>query len=306
MSEYDEAPARGVPWPVIWVLLGCAVLAAGALLVPQVAPGLSRIALIGGGAVAGVVLWLLALAGGLRRAPLFTMIGSLVLLAGGGALAGMGAARTGHAGTTVDASTFAELGTNPDGTVILPSQPARGAISAAYVAAVRADAAAAKDYGAKLAALNIGVLNSPYLLMQAPGILAKCGEIDALDGAAVAASAQRAERESALVKGAEESGLPDDIRRGIAMIAAPLPEPDPLLAQERESLKATGELCRLLAKRGWSNAGGYFGFASAADRTAFDAIGQRRLTIEGERGKVQKARKAKIEEGRELVRGALS
>jgi nucleotide-binding universal stress UspA family protein len=55
--------------------------------------------------------------------------GMAALLIGSGALAGLNASRIGHADTSRDASMFAELELNPDGSPILPSNPTRGPIS---------------------------------------------------------------------------------------------------------------------------------------------------------------------------------
>lgn len=309
MTDTDplDAPHRTRPLPLVPVLLGVAVLAAAALILPSFAPPLPRMTLVGAGAAVGIVFWLLALAAGLRRGPGWWTAASLALLVAAGALAGLNAARITHAGGSHDASTFAELGLTPEATPILPSNPARGPISSAYVELVRADEAAARDQSAQLSKLNLGALNSPYLLDQAPAILRDCSAIGALATAAEQAGKQRAERIAALSATIEAARLSAEVKQGIATLATP---PDgateALIAQDRELWQATQSLCELLARRGWSNANGYFGFANPADKATFDALNQRRLKVEAERKRIRDATKARFEAGREQVRAALS
>jgi hypothetical protein len=310
MSEsetVDPALRPGRPLPLIAVLLGLAMLASAALILPRVAPPLPLTTLVGAGAAAGLLFWLLALAAGLRRGPGWWTAASLALLIGGGALAGLNASRIGHAGTAADASTFAELELNPDATPILPSNPGRGAISTAYAALVRADERAVKVQNAEIAKFNLGTLNSPYLLSQAPAILSNCPSIGALASAAEKAGADRATRVAALARATQTANLADDVKQAIVLIVTP-PEgaAEALLKQEREMWQATQSLCQLLAKRGWSNANGYFGFGSATDKAAFDALNQRRLAVEGERKRIRDGIRKRFEDGREKVRAALS
>lgn len=304
----DVAPPRARPLPLIAVLLGVAVLAAAALILPEVAPPLPRASLIGAGAAAGLVFWLLAFAiGGLRRGPLWWIAAALALLIGSGALAGLNAARIGHAGTAADASTFAELELNPDGTPILPSSPVRGPISTGYVELVRADEAAVKARSAALAKLDLGTLNSPYLLARSPAILRDCTAIGTLEPAARQAGEARARRLTALEERVAAANLDDAVERGIVQIASVPPgAAEASLRQEAELWQATQSLCELLAKRSWSNANGYFGFANSADQAAFDALNQRRLAVEAEKKRIRDAIKARLETGREQVRAALS
>jgi hypothetical protein len=306
-DDVDPALRRGRALPLLGVLLGGAVLATMPLIVPRVAPALPVMTLVGAGAAAGFVFWLLALLTGLRRGPGWWIAASLALLVAGGALAGYNAARIGHADGAADASTFAEVKLNPDATPILPSNPARGPVSTAYVEMVRADERDAKLQGERVAKLNPGVLNTPYTLTQAPGILRDCGAIDALGAAASDASARRQAREAALARQIASAQLDAAIRDGIAEMAA-LPDgaAQALLDHERAGWAATRELCELLAKRSWSNANGLFGFASRADKAAFDALNQRRVAIETERKQVRDRIKARFEAGRDKVRAALS
>ncbi len=306
MTGPDAAQARR-PLPLVGVLLGVAILAAAALILPRFAPPLPLATLAGAGAAAGLVFWLLTLAGGLRRGPGWWVAASLLLLIGAGALAGLNAARIGHAGSSADASTFAELELNPDATPILPSNPGRGAISSRYAELVRADERTNKDRDARIAKLNLGTLNSPYLLSQAPAILRDCPSIGALETAARAAAADRAARVTALNHAVTSANFADDVKQGIATIVTP---PDgaaeALLKQDGEMWQATQQLCELLAKRGWSNANGYFSFANGTDKAAFDALNKRRLAVEEARKRIRDGIRTRFEAGRETVRTALS
>ncbi|ODP37644.1 hypothetical protein [Sphingomonas turrisvirgatae] len=301
------APHRGPPLPLLGPLIGVAILSAAAIAVPRFAPPLSLGLLVGAGVAAGLVFWLVALATGLRRGPAWWTAASLALLLTAGALAGLNSARIARADTSVDASTFAELKLNPDGTAILPSSPARGPISAAYVELVRADEAAAKAWSAQVAKLNTGVLNSPYMLNQAPEILRDCAAIGTLESAARQASNARAARVARLEQAMAAATLPDPVKQGITMIVTPpAGATDALLRQEGEMWQATQALCELLAKRSWSNANGFFGFATGADKAAFDALNQRRVAVEAERKRIRDGITVRFEEGREKVRAALS
>jgi hypothetical protein len=306
-DDLDPALRRGPALPLLGVLLGGAILAAMPLIVPRIAPALPAGTLVGAGAAAGFVFWLIALLTGLRRGPGWWIAGSLALLVAGGALAGYNAARIGHADGAADASTFAEVKLNPDATPILPSSPARGPISAAYVELVRADERDAKLHAERVAKLNPGVLNTPYTLAQAPGILRDCAAIESLSAAASDAAAARAAREAALLKLIRSAQLDAALGDGIAEMAS-LPDgaAQALLAHERDGWQATRALCDLLAKRSWTNANGFFGFASGADKAAFDALNQRRVAIETGRKQVRDSIKARFEAGRDKVRVALS
>ncbi len=305
-GEADDSAGRGRPLPLIAVLIGGAVLAIGAVATPYfIAPPLTTLAI--GGALTGVALWIAALIAGLRSGPLWWIIISLALLVGGGALAGFGAFRIANADNAADASSFAELEFAPNGDVLLPSNPARGQASAAFAEAVRAGERDGKAYAARLSQLGVGVLNSPHLLAQAPGLLADCGSIGALEAQAAATAERQTTRLTTLGETIEAASLSPQIKGGVAAIVeAQAGATTALLTQERAMLAATQALCNLLARRSWSNDGGYFGFAGTADRAAFDAITQRRLAIEGERKRIRDAMKAQGEAGRDLVRDMLS
>lgn len=306
MSD-DGVTAHGRPLPLMAVLCGGAVLAAVPLIVPRVAPALPVGTLIISGVIVGLGFWLIALFTGLRRGPGWWTAASGALLIAGGALAGYNAGRIGHADSAADASTFAELKLNPDGTPLLPSAPARGPVSAAYVELVRGDERAAKAQADRVAKLNPGVLNSPYTLSQAPGILADCQAIDALAARAPDAEAAHVLEVAALAQAIDTSKLESTLRQGITEMAIVADGDAAALSKhERDSWQATRDLCVLLAKRGWTNANGFFGFASSADKAAFDSINQRRVEIEGEREATRDRIRTRFEAGREKVRAALS
>lgn len=298
---------RARPLPLVPVLSGVAVLAAGALLLPRFMPPVPLGTLVAAGAAAGLLFWLIALAAGLRNGPGWWTGASLALLVAGGALAGLNASRITHAGTAADASTFAELELTPEVTPILPRNPARGAISTAYAELVRADERDAREQSEQVGKLNLGTLNSPHLLTQAPAILSDCASIGTLETAAAKASIDRAARVAALERAITAATLSDDVEQGLAlMVTRPQGATYALLDQEREMWRATQALCQLLAKRSWSNANGYFAFPVPADKAAFDSLNQRRVAVEGERKRLRDQIRARFEQGREKVRAALS
>jgi hypothetical protein len=81
---------------------------------------------------------------------------------------------------------------------------------------------------------------------------------------------------------------------------------DPLTANRLAMLDATGELCRLLARRGWFNQGGSFGFHSGADDARFRALTAQRLRIAGEAAQIERTVRDRMAAGREMVRDVLS
>lgn len=231
----------------------------------------------------------------------------MAFLVGGGALAGVGAHRISHAGTATDASSFAELEANPNGTPMLPRNPVRGPVSTSYVEVVRANEREAMEYASQMSQLNLGTLNSPYLLAQSPVLLRDCSAIPKLAAVSASLDSRRQARSNILLGKIEAAELPSEIRTGIGAIAAAdrfvIEEWGP---QEQTMLSATHALCTLLAKRSWSNDRGYFGFRNAADRTSFDAINARRRAVESERTRIRNQWKLRFEEGRDRVRQALS
>jgi hypothetical protein len=292
--------------PLIATLAGGALLVLAALLGPRFTSPLPLPALLIGGAAGALILWLIGFLVTTRRASLIWKLGSLVLLIG----AGLGAALIAHSQfqtiSRADASSFAEIELASDGSVKLPAGiAARGPVSRLYAEAVQADAAEARAFTDALAKFGAASLNSPYLLQQNPRPIQDCAAIDNVGALAVAQSAKKMARRAALGRAIGSASLPVSAKQGIAQIVGDA-KTDALLANRQAMLDATAELCKLLARKSWVNANGYFGFTSGADGAAFKAIQAKRQTLAADADAIDTAAKARILAGREQVRNALS
>ncbi|QIG78921.1 hypothetical protein [Stakelama tenebrarum] len=310
-AEYEEEiHGGGVPAPVLGILVGLALIVVVALIAPQILPPLPQAYLFGGGAVLGLVVWAIAAAVTMRSAGALWIVASLVLLVGGGVLGSLNIARLHNAGGTHDASTFAEIEVGPDGRPQLPPEAdKRGPISQAYVEAFNAARDDRQALDDAMAEMNLGALNSPYLLEQTPEILGRCEEIAAIKERADTNSERRAERTGALAEMVASSELPEKIQQGITMMIAPVGkpgEPDPALEQQQALLDGTQQLCELLAKRSWRNEAAYFGFTNGADRRRFEEINEARQAAAKDIAALERQATTRLTEGREMVREALS
>lgn len=312
MEDVEEATrAARYGHPVIATLAGAAILILGALLLPRFAGQSPLGMLLGIGAGAALLLWGIGFAVTTRHAPLAWKLGSLAALAA----AGLGGSLIAHGQyetiARADASSFAEVEFGPGGTAQLPAgAAARGPLSKLFAASVAADAQAQREFGAALGKLGAGALTSPYLLAQDPRALGQCDAIAGLTAMAKEQAAGRDQRGKALADTLAAAKLPASAKQGIADMARARQGgsagEDPPLANQLAMADATAALCRLLAKRGWFNQGGYFGFRSTADAAAFRALAQRRMTLAGEAERFDRAARDRMTAGRELVRDALS
>ncbi|RYE85873.1 MAG: hypothetical protein EOO78_37835 [Oxalobacteraceae bacterium] len=71
-------------------------------------------------------------------------------------------------------------------------------------------------------------------------------------------------------------------------------------------MQATAELCALLAKRGWYNANGYFGFDSGGDMTRYKALQAKRASLASEAEQLDKDAVARMKAAQEKVQAELS
>lgn len=310
MTDFDDAEmlAHGPhDHPAIATLAGCAVLVLAVILVPRLVPEQPLAAMLAGGAALGATLWLIGLVATIRLSSWGWKLGSLAILAGAGAAAGYIAHGQYQARARIDASSFAEVEFGPGGAPVVPGDAAaRGPVSRLFAASMRANAQERRDYDGALGKLGLGNLTSPYLLEQDPAALGKCAAIDGVKPMAQEHSRLRAERQAALDRAIVSSSLPADTREGIAMMAAAPGNSDAVLANQLAMLDATRELCTLLAARGWYNQGGVFGFRSGGDMARFDALAARRRTLASEAEQIDRAAAARMKQGQELVRAALS
>jgi len=305
-DEYDAGMHGPHDHPVIATLAGCAMLVAAAVLAPNLLPAQPQTILIGAGVGAGFVLWLVGFVITTRLSNLGWKAGSLLILLAVGALSGFLIHRQYEAGVRLDPSSFAEMEFGPQGAPILPKDAAsRGPVSRLFAASVLADAGERRDYDAALAKFGVGNLSSPYLLTQNPQTIAKCGDLDSIKALANANAAKRAER-TAGIRGALESASIDmPMKDAIRAIAVPA-EGDALRANQLGFLDATAELCAMLAKRGWSNADGYFSFNSGGDAARYKALQAQRAALASEAEKLDKDAMARMKVAQEKVRAALS
>jgi hypothetical protein len=149
---------------------------------------------------------------------------------------------------------------------------------------------------------------SPYLLERDSQALAQCAAIADLQSRAKALAAARGQRTKAMADALNAASLPAKAKEGIGIMAGigQVDATDPLLANRLAMAGATAELCELLAKRGWFNNGGYFGFRSGADEVRFRALSKRRMELAGEAERIDRAAQARMATGRDMVREMLS
>lgn len=309
MDHIEEA-GRETPYdhPVIATLAGAALLVLGALLAPRLVPQQPLGSLIGAGTVSALLLWAIGFVATTRYSTMAWKVGSLVSLLA----AGVGAAMIAHAQyetlARADASSFAEVEFGPGGAPRVPAGAAtRGPLSRLFVESVTADAQAQRDFGTAFGRLGVANLTSPYLLEQDPRALSQCTAIADLQKLAQSQAAARQRRATAMAHALAAANLPAKAKQGIATMSEPAASAgDPLLDNQLAMVGATSELCDLLAKRGWFNNGGYFGFRSSADEARFRALSKRRMELAGEAARIERAVQERVSAGREMVRDVLS
>jgi hypothetical protein len=308
-EEFEDEGARRSAlfgWPLLIALLGCLALILASAFAPALLPRLDLSTMMLAGAGAGFALWLLVLLAGSRTRQWLVVGGALLVLPAAGALAGLGAGRIHVARSAEDARTFAELDIAADGKPSVPAAAAaRGAASAAYLAAIREADQDDRAWREALVKLNLGVLSSPYLLQQAPQILSSCASISGLEQVAQDHARRDRARAARLGDAIDRSELPADARPGARAVVT-AGDGAARLANRIELTRASRAQCELLARRTWHNSGGYFGFASSGDHARFAATTKRVLAAAGETEALQRAAKAQRIAGREQVREALS
>lgn len=291
-ADFDEnsAPVRRMP---ILTVLGCSgLLLLLAVLAPHVSESRPLPLLLLAGATLGVLFWLAAFVLTIRRASLAWKLGSLVLLIAIGVGGGAGAWLLYKVQARSDATSFAELDFAPDGTPTFPrGAVARGPMSRMFAEAVTADAEDRRAQDAEIAKFGLAALTSPYLLEQAPGILANCDAVAALKASAHTRHQRHEARIAEVAAAIDRADMTASLRQALrSMIGADtLGQPDPVQAQQDELLEATAGLCQLLARRTWFNDNAYFGFRDPADQAAFRALNKRREAAASETAKLEKA-----------------
>ena len=305
-----EETGRQTPYdhPVIATLAGAAILMLGALLAPRFLPQQPLGTLIGAGLGLALLLWAIGFVATTRYSTLPWKLGSLVLLLATGAGDALIAHGQYETLSRADASSFAEVEFGPGGAVKLPAgAAARGPLSERFAESVAADAQEQRDFGTAFGRLGVANLTSPYLLEQDPKALSQCGAIQQMATLAQSQAAARAQRSQAMADALAKANLPSKAREGIAIMAgASSGAGDPRLDNQRAMVRATSDLCSLLAKRGWFNIGGYFGFRSGTDETRFRALSKARMELTGAVEGIERGSQERIARGRDMVREVLS
>lgn len=303
----DEGPRRSMllGWPLLITLLSCLALILAAAFAPKLLPRLDFWTMVLAGAGIGLALWLPVLLAGSRTRQWLVVGGALIALPVTGALAGLGAGRIHVARASIDAQTFAEVDIAADGKPSVPGAAAdRGVASAAFLAAIREAEQDDRAYGEAMGKFNLGVLSSPYLLQQAPAILADCASISSLEQVARDQDKRARERTAQLVASVDRSDLPAEAKPGARQIVT-AGDAEAMLATRIEVIRASRAQCELLARRTWQNAAGYFGFSNGADRAQFGATTKRLMDAAGEIEALQRKAKDQRTAGREQVREVL-
>lgn len=309
MNDELDADVHGPhDHPVIATLAGCAVLVAGAILVPRMLPAQPQTTLIGAFVAAGFILWLIGFVVTTRLASLGWKAGSLAIVLGAGALAGVLTHRQYEAGGREDPSSFADMRFGPQGNLILAKGAAsRGPISRLFAASVQADTNDRRVLETALGKFGAGNLNSPYLLTQNPQAMAHCGDLESLKTQVRAMAAKRAERADEIGRAIDDAQLSMSLKQAIRAIAvADTGANDPLLANQLAGMQATAELCALLAKRGWYNANGYFGFNSGGDMTRYKSLQAKRAALASEAEHLDQDAVARMKSAQQKVQAELS
>lgn len=306
MQDIEDSAHVAEGQPLTAVLAGCALLVVVAIATPWLLPQQPLPVLLVAGLGIGAAAWLAGLIVTVRRCGIGWQIGSLAILLIAGAAAGMVAHGQYQTRARADASSFAEAEFGPNGDLIFPAGAAeRGPISRAYLAAAAADRADDAAFGTALRDFGMGNLNSPYLLQQDPRPIANCGAIDGIKALAERQAARREADGRAVAATIGRATLAEQGRRGIAMMVGDAETRAAFARQQQAMLDAGARLCVVLARRSWSNIGGYFGFASPAERARYAALVEEQRGIAAAMGADARRIRTQREEGRALVRAAL-
>lgn len=302
----DTPVAAPVSMPLLATLGGVALLVVVAIAVPLLLPPQPLPLLAGAGAALGLLLWVAALLLALRASSMAWRVGAALILVATGAAAGIVANGQFQSRARADASSFADVEPAADGTLRFPGDAAsRGPISRQFAAVGAAEAKAQQGYGEALNRLGAGALNSPYLLAQDPRAIGNCQAFEALRRKTEADGATEAADRTRLREAIAEARLPDVAKHSITVMAG-TDGADPRLTNRLAMLDATHRLCQLLAKRGWYNENGLFGFHAPADEAAYRTLQNQRQRLAAEAEQLDRGARQRMLDGRDSVRDALS
>lgn len=306
MDEASDSARVAEGQPVTAVLAGCALLVVVAIATPWLVPQQPLVVLLAGGVAIGVLAWIVGLVATVRHAAMAWKLGSLAILLVAGAAAALVAHGQYQTRARADASSFADASFGPNGDLVFPAgAAARGPISRAYLAAAQAERGEEGEFGKALRDFGLGNLNSPYLLQQDPRAIANCAAIDGLRALAAKHAAQREAGGATVAAAIAGSPLSEQAKRGIAAMVGDTATRSATAEAQRAMLDASRDLCALLARRTWTNLGGHFGFANAADRARYAMLVEAQRGIAATMGAQARVLRAKREEGQAQVRAAL-
>lgn len=306
MSDDWDENVPGPRSPLVAALGACVLMVAAALAAPMFLGHEPLLPLVAGGAGAGLVLWLVVLVLAMRTASWAWRLGSLALMVAIGAAAGLSVHVRDQGGVRLDLGTIAEMEMVPSGGINFPrGAAARGPLSKLLVESDAAEAADRKQLANAAGKLGLGNLNSSYNLARDPAVLGRCGEIAGLKRLAAETSARRKERAERVAKAAAAMAQPPEIVRAIGETMAPADDPaalDALVRVAGEGFDAAQAQCVVLARRGWSDQMGYFGWSSGADAAAWREAQERKAKSAGDQGAIEREAHARALAAQEVIR----
>ncbi|MBO9713969.1 hypothetical protein [Sphingomonas sp.] len=310
MADEDAFDGFDEGTPLVATLIGGAALVVIGLATPHVVgmPALRTLvfAMLG----LAVAVWAVAFALTIRKSTVPWKAGSLALLLVIAFASATGAFALNRGNFRTDASTIAEMELMPAGALQFPAGARdRGPISRLLVESHQATQNDHRKFAEDSARLGIDALKSPYLLTLHPEILSNCPAIGALKPKLAEVKRKEGERLAAYLKAVDALGEPEDVKHGLRQAMAPAETPEALAAlaaKSAENIDATQQMCELLARKTWYNNFAYFGFRNAADMAAFNALVKRLNAIEADLAKANRDGRARVSEGQEIVRAALT
>jgi hypothetical protein len=309
MSEDWDENAPAPHSPLVVVLTACAVIVMAALAAPMFLGHEPLLPLVAGGAGVGLLLWLAALVLAMRTASWAWRLGSLGLMLAIGAAAGLSIHVRDQGSVRQDLGTLAEMEIAPNGVTFPRGAAARGPLSKLLIESAEADADERRAIADAAGKLGLGNLNSSYNLARDPAVLDRCGEVAGLKTLAAEARAKRQERVERVAKVAGTMSQPPEIVRAIGETMAPADDAAALDALARiagEGFDAAAAQCAVLARRGWSDQMGSFGWSSGTDAAAWREAQERKVKSASDQGAIEREAHVRALAAQEVVRDWLA
>ncbi len=204
-----------------------------------------------------------------------------------------------------DLGTIAEMEIAPNGIVFPADASGRGPLSKALVETAKAEIDEGKALADAAGRLGVGNLNSSYNLARDPAVLGRCGEIAGLKARAAEMRRKRQERLERVAKLAAATGQPAEIVRAVQGTMAPADDSatlDALLRIDGDGFDAAQAQCVALARRGWSDQMGSFGWSSGSDAAAYRTAQERKVKSAGDRATIERDARARALAAQETIR----